>query len=158
MHITLLKGWWIWGDKEEYVNVLNRFLMISFNSFAVLTHVNNRWRPLLKRDRGHVLDLQSYLKISNSCPLCLAIFTKQLLNSPNNSPLQLTCFFPIWHHTFCYDFQMSSWHTLVHVLLHLLLIREGYLAWFENEAFQQGKEGCKLKRPSHSTSINLYTH
>jgi len=46
----------------------------------------------------------------------------------------------------------------VHVLLHLLLIREGYLAWFENEALQQGKEACKLKTPFHSISINFYTH
>lgn len=36
----------------------------------------------------------------------------------------------------------------VHALLHLLLIREGYLAWFENEALRQGKEACKLKTPS----------
>lgn len=66
---------------------------VCSKSYAFLTYLNNRRRPPLKRSRGHVLDLQRYLKACNSCPLSHPIFTKQLLNSPNNSLLQLHIFF-----------------------------------------------------------------
>lgn len=46
---------------------------------------------------------------------------------------------------------------LVHVLLHLhlLLIKEGYLGWLENDTPWQGKEACKLETPFHSIPINF---
>lgn len=47
--------------------------------------------------------------------------------------------------------------TLVHVLLHLLLIKEGYLGWLENDALWQGKEACKLETPFHSIPVNFCT-
>lgn len=129
---------------------------VCFNSYAFLTYLNNRPWLLLKRSGSHVLDLQRSLKTRNSCPLSHPIFTKQLLNSPNNSLLQLRIFFSYLAR------YLLLWFP--NVLLTLTSARSaasalnqgGSLASFENEAVQQRMEACKLKSPFHSISINFY--
>lgn len=111
----------------------------------------------MKRSESHVPDVQRCLKSHNSCPISSLSLQNNcwtLLTTPCSS---FTYSFPIWHSTFCYDSKCPPDTMLVHVLLHLhlLLIKEGYLGWLENDTPWQGKEACKLETPFHSIPINF---